>query len=130
VTASKFTNEAVEYVKQIETKVVLIDGIIDEDCLGLDTIYIQMKRWGDPVGRPEIHQFVGALHGCRARKGVFVTASKFTNEAVEYVKQIETKVVLIDGKKLAQLMILHNVGCSPAQTYVIKKLDSDYFVEE
>jgi restriction system protein len=107
-----------------------IDGIIDEDCLGLDTIYIQTKRWGDPVGRPEIHKFVGALHGCRARKGVFVTASKFTNDAIEYVKQIETKVVLIDGQKLARLMILHNVGCSPAQTYVVKKLDSDYFVEE
>ena len=107
-----------------------IDGIIDEDCLGLDSIYLQAKRWDDPVGRPEIHKFVGALHGCRARKGVFVTTSKFTTEAYEYAKQIETKVVLIDGQELARLMILYNVGCSPAQTFIVKKLDSDYFIEE
>ena len=107
-----------------------IDGIIDEDRLGFDSIYLQAKRWGEPVGRPEIHKFVGALHGCRARKGVFVTTSSFTKEASEYAKQIETKIVLIDGPKLAKLMILHDVGCSPAQTYVVKKLDSDYFVEE
>lgn len=107
-----------------------IDGIIHEDRLGLDTIYLQAKRWEHPVGRPEIHKFVGALHGRRARKGVFVTTSTFTNDAIEYAAQIDTKVVLVDGRTLARLMILHDVGCSPAQTFVVKKLDSDYFVEE
>ena len=107
-----------------------IDGLIHEDRLGLDTIYLQAKRWGNTVGRPEIHKFVGALHGRRARKGVFMTTSTFTREAIEYAEQIETKIVLIDGQKLARLMILHNVGCAPAQTFVVKKLDSDYFVEE
>jgi restriction system protein len=107
-----------------------IDGLIHEDRLGLDTIYLQAKRWGNTVGRPEIHKFVGALHGRRARKGVFMTTSTFTREAIEYAEQIETKIVLIDGQKLARLMILHDVGCSPAQTYVVKKLDSDYFLEE
>ena len=107
-----------------------IDGIIHEDRLGLDTIYLQAKRWQDPVGRPEIHKFVGALHGRRARKGVFVTTSTFTSDAREYAEQIDTKVVLVDGRSLARLMILHDVGCSPACTFVVKKLDSDYFVEE
>ena len=107
-----------------------IDGIIHEDRLGLDAIYLQAKRWKDPVGRPEIHKFVGALHGRRARKGVFVTTSTFTREAVDYAAQIDTKIVLVDGRTLARLMILHDVGCAPAQTFVVKKLDSDYFVEE
>lgn len=107
-----------------------IDGLIYEDRLGLETIYLQAKKWKDPVGRPEIHKFVGAIHGRRARKGVFVTLSTFTGEALEYVDQIDTKIVLVDGHALARLMILHNVGCAPAQTFVVKKLDSDYFVEE
>jgi restriction system protein len=107
-----------------------IDGIIHEDRLGLDAIYLQAKRWQGPVGRPEIHKFVGALYGRRARKGVFVTTSTFTREAVDYAAQIDTKVVLVDGRTLARLMILHNVGCAPAQTFVVKKLDSDYFLEE
>jgi len=107
-----------------------IDGLIHEDRLGLDTIYLQAKRWKDPVGRPEIHKFVGALHGRRARKGVFVTTSTFTREAIDYAAQIDTKIVLIDGRTLARLMILHDVGCAPAQAFVVKKLDSDYFVEE
>jgi restriction system protein len=107
-----------------------IDGLIHEDRLGLETIYLQAKRWRDSVGRPEIHKFVGALHGRRARKGVFVTTSTFTREAVDYAAQIDTKVVLVDGRTLARLMILHNVGCAPAQTFVVKKLDSDYFLEE
>ncbi|MEI8369371.1 MAG: restriction endonuclease [Planctomycetia bacterium] len=107
-----------------------IDGLIHEDRLGLETIYLQAKRWAGSVGRPDIHKFVGALHGRRARKGVFMTTSTFTREAIDYAGQIDTKVVLIDGQKLALLMILHDVGCSPAQTYVVKKLDSDYFVEE
>jgi restriction system protein len=107
-----------------------IDGIINEDKLGLDTIYLQAKRWQNTVGRPEIHKFVGALHGCRARKGVFLTTSTFSRDAVEYAEQIDTKVVLIDGMRLAELMIAHNVGCTPTQTFVIKRIDSDYFADE
>jgi restriction system protein len=107
-----------------------IDGIINEDQLGLDSIYLQAKKWQNTVGRPEIHKFVGALHGRRARKGVFLTTSSFSREAVEYAKTIDTKVVLIDGRRLAELMIKHNVGCNPSQTFVVKKIDSDYFAEE
>jgi restriction system protein len=107
-----------------------IDGIIHEDRLGLDAIYLQAKRWQGTVGRPEIHKFVGALHGRRARKGVFVTTSTFTREAVDYAAQIDTKIVLVDGRTLARLMILHDVGCAPAQTFVVKKLDSDYFIDQ
>ncbi len=107
-----------------------IDGIINEDQLGLDTIYLQAKRWQNTVGRPEIHKFVGALHGRRARKGVFLTTSTFSRDAIEYASQIDTKVVLIDGQHLARLMIKHDVGCSPSQTFIVKRLDSDYFVDE
>ena len=107
-----------------------IDGLIHEDRLGLETIYLQAKRWAGSVGRPDIHKFVGALHGRRARKGVFMTTSTFTREAIDYAGQIDTKIVLVDGRTLARLMILHDVGCSPAQTYVVKKLDSDSFVED
>jgi len=107
-----------------------IDGIINEDQLGLDSIYLQAKKWQNTVGRPEIHKFVGALHGRRARKGVFLTTSTFSRDAIDYAKTIETKVVLIDGRRLAELMIKHNVGCNPSQTFVVKKLDSDYFGEE
>ena len=107
-----------------------IDGLIHEDRLGLETMYLQAKRWENPVGRPEIHKFVGALHGQRARKGVFVTTSTFTRDAVDYADQIDTKIVLIDGRRLADLMILHDVGCSHSQTFIVRKLDSDYFVEE
>lgn len=107
-----------------------IDGVIHEDRLGLDVIYIQAKRWENVVGRPEIQKFVGALQGQRAKKGVFITTSDFTREAVEYVRNIDNKVVLIDGALLANLMIDHNVGVSLAATYEIKKIDSDYFLEE
>jgi len=107
-----------------------IDGIINEDELGLGTIYLQAKRWQNTVGRPEIQKFVGALHGRRVRKGVFLTTSSFTREAVAYAATIETKVVLIDGPRLAELMIKHNVGCSAHQTFVVKRIDSDYFTEE
>lgn len=107
-----------------------IDGVIHEDRLGLDVIYLQAKRWGGLVGRPEIHKFVGALQGQRAKKGVFITTSDFTKEAVEYVRNIDNKVVLINGALLANLMIDHNVGVSLAATYEIKKIDSDYFLEE
>ena len=107
-----------------------IDGIINEDQLGLETIYLQAKRWANTVGRPEIQKFVGALHGKRARKGVFLTTSAFTREAIEFAANIEAKVVLIDGDRLAELMIKHNVGCTPHQTFVVKRIDSDYFTEE
>ncbi len=107
-----------------------IDGIIDEDRLGLDAIYIQAKRWEGIVGRPEIQKFVGALQGQRAHKGVFITTSDFTKEAQEYVKNISNKVVLMNGFALARLMIENNVGVSVAVTYEVKKIDSDYFVDE
>jgi restriction system protein len=107
-----------------------IDGIIDEDRLGLDSIYIQAKRWDSVVGRPEIQKFVGALQGQRAHKGVFITTSDFTKEAQEYVKNITNKVVLINGFTLARFMIENNVGVSIAATYQVKKIDSDYFVDE
>ncbi len=106
-----------------------IDGIIKEDRLGLDTIYIQAKRWQGSVGRPEIQKFVGALQGQRAKKGVFITTSYYTQEAKEYVSYVDTKVVLIDGQLLADLMIDFDVGVSPAATYVVKKIDTDYFEE-
>lgn len=107
-----------------------IDGIIDEDKLGLDSIYIQAKRWEGTVGRPEIQKFVGALQGHRAHKGVFITTSAFTKDAQDYVKNISNKVVLIDGLNLAKLMIENNVGVSTVSIYHVKKIDSDYFVDE
>lgn len=108
-----------------------IDGIIDEDRLGLDSIYIQAKRWEGIVGRPEIQKFVGALSGQRATKGVFITTSDFTREALDFVKNNNHyKVVLINGFTLAKFMIENNVGVSVATTYQVKKIDSDYFVDE
>lgn len=106
-----------------------IDGIIKEDRLGLDTIFIQAKRWQGSVGRPEIQKFVGALQGQRAKKGVFITTSSYTAEAVDYATRIDTKVVLIDGKQLSGLMIDFDVGVSAAASYVVKRIDSDYFEE-
>lgn len=105
-----------------------IDGVIYEDKLGLDTIYIQAKRWDkSPIGRPEIQKFVGALQGKNSKKGVFITTSNFTKEALDYAKHIETKVVLIDGLKLAQLMIEYNVGVLPISSYNVKSINADYF---
>jgi len=104
-----------------------IDGIIKEDRLGLDTIFIQAKRWQGTVGRPEIQKFVGALQGQRARKGVFITTSTYTQDAKSYAENIDTKVVLIDGQRLAGLMIDFDVGVAQSATYVLKKIDSDYF---
>jgi restriction system protein len=104
-----------------------IDGIIDQDRLGLDTIYIQAKKWDQCVGRPEIQKFVGALAGKRAKKGVFITTSSFSQEAVRYVSTIEAKIVLIDGKRLAELMIDYGVGVTTVTTYQLKRVDSDYF---
>lgn len=107
-----------------------IDGIIKEDRLGLDAIYIQAKRWDSPVGRPEIQKFAGALQGQRAKKGVFLTTSAFSAEAHDYVSRIESKIVLIDGNLLANLMIDHNVGVSSIAAYELKRVDTDYFTEE
>jgi restriction system protein len=103
-----------------------IDGIIKEEKLGLDVIYIQAKRWQGVVGRPEIQTFVGALHGQRARKGIFITTSDFSREAREYATNIESKVVLIDGAQLSQLMIDTDVGVSRATACDNKRIDSDY----
>ena len=107
-----------------------IDGIIKEDRLGLDIVYIQAKRWDNPVGRPEIQKFAGALQGQRARKGIFITTSAFTQSAQDYVSRIDSKIVLIDGNTLAQLMIDYNIGVAPVTSYELKRVDTDYFTEE
>lgn len=107
-----------------------IDGIINEDRLGLDAIYLQAKRWEGVVGRPEIMKFVGALAGQRATKGVFITTSGYTKEAKEYALTSQYKIVLIDGARLADLMIEHNLGVSVAATYQLKRIDSDFFADE
>ena len=109
-----------------------IDGIIKEDRLGLDIIYIQAKRWADnnAVGRPEIQKFVGALAGQGAKKGIFITTSYFTQEALEYAPRNEIKIVLIDGEELGQLMIDYNLGVSTKEIYEIKRIDHDYFGDE
>ena len=107
-----------------------IDGIIKEDKLGLDIIYIQAKRWENVVGSKEVRNFVGSLAGQKANKGVFITTSSFTRDALDYVKTIPHKVILIDGETLAQYMIENDVGVSKITSYDIKKIDSDYFEEE
>ncbi|WP_315968395.1 restriction endonuclease [Treponema pectinovorum] len=109
-----------------------IDGIIKEDKLGLDVIYIQAKRWKENniIGRPEIQKFVGALAGQGAKKGIFITASSFSKEALEYKPMNDTKVILIDGIELANLMIEYNLGVAPLHSYELKRIDSDYFEEE
>jgi restriction system protein len=107
-----------------------IDGIIKEDRLGLDIVYIQAKRWENPVSRPEIQKFAGALLGRKAKKGIFITASAFTKDAREYAEKIESKIVLIDGETLAQLMIDHDIGVSNIASYILKKMDNDYFSED
>ncbi len=107
-----------------------IDGIIKEDKLGLDVVYIQAKRWdNNPVGRPDVMQFAGALQAQRANKGIFITTSRFTDDARSYVSQIGSKIVLIDGEQLTSLMIEHDVGVSTVSLYPVKKVDSDYFEE-
>lgn len=107
-----------------------IDGIIKEDRLGLDVVYIQAKRWNNTVGRPVVQAFAGSLEGQRARKGVLITTSDFSREARDYVRQIEKKIVLINGVELAKLMIDHGVGVTEVATYTVKKLDLDYFGDE
>ncbi len=107
-----------------------VDGIIKEDRLGLDVVYLQAKRWNGTVGRPEVQKFVGALHGKRAKKGVFITTGKFSDDARKYVETIDPKVILIDGRGLSELMIDYGLGTTTAATYLIKRIDSDYFTEE
>lgn len=107
-----------------------IDGIIKEDRLGLDIIYIQAKRWDGSVSRPEIQKFAGALQGKRARKGIFITTSEFTQTAHEYVASIDSKIILIDGQQLAHHMIDFGVGVATEAVYEVKRLDSDYFSED
>lgn len=107
-----------------------LDGVIKEDHLGLDAIYVQAKRWQNNVGRPELQGFTGSLESERARKGVFITTSGFTGEAKEFVKRIEKKVVLIDGPLLAAYMVDFGIGVNSVTTYDIKRVDSDYFTEE
>ena len=107
-----------------------IDGIIKEDRLGLDIIYIQAKRWENTVGRPEIQKFAGALQGQRAKKGIFITTSDFSNTAKEYVSKIDSKIILIEGEQLANYMIDFDIGVSKIANYELKKVDSDYFIDE
>lgn len=107
-----------------------IDGIIKEDRLGLDAVYVQAKKWKATVGRPEVQAFAGSLEGHRARKGVFITTSQFSGEAREYVTRIEKKIILIDGDQLAKLSIEFGIGVEPVSNYMVHRIDADYFEEE
>lgn len=107
-----------------------IDGIIKQDSLGLDVVYIQAKRWESNVGSPEVRTFVGSLAGVKAQRGVIMTTSSFSKEAEKYVEKIGERVILVDGSQLANLMIEHGVGVSTIQTLSIKKLDNDFFIED
>lgn len=108
-----------------------VDGIIDEDQLGLNQIYIQAKRFKDTViGRPEIQKFAGALDGQKATKGVYITTSHFTSNAKEYANNSNFTIILIDGEKLTELMVKFGIGVSTTQTYAFKKIDNDYFDNE
>ena len=106
-----------------------VDGVIKEDRLGLDVIYIQARRWDATVGRPEIQKFAGALQRQRAKKGIFITTSDFSKDAEEYATRIDTRIVLINGATLATLMIDYGVGVTPTVSYEVKRVDSDYFDE-
>jgi restriction system protein len=107
-----------------------IDGIIKEDKLGLDVIYLQAKKWANPVGSPEIQKFAGALLGKKAKKGIFITTSTFSESAIIYAKNIENKIILVDGEQLTKYMVDNGVGVSEVTSYKIKKIDLDYFTEE
>jgi|SRR3990172_8698881 len=108
-----------------------VDGVIKEDKLGLDLLYIQAKRWDEAtVGSPEIQKFVGALYGKKAKKGVFITTSTFSKAAVEYAAGLDSKIILIDGTQLAELMFDYGVGVSTVDNYAVKRIDSDFFSED
>jgi restriction system protein len=109
-----------------------LDGVIRQDTLGLDRIYVQAKRYAEnrAVGRPEIQEFVGALQGAQADRGIFITTSRFTPDAHNYAERVQARVILISGFELAQLMIRHNIGVQVKDTYVIKRIDEDFFVED
>jgi restriction system protein len=107
-----------------------IDGIIKEDRLGLDVVYVQAKRWDGTVGRPVVQAFAGSLEGQRARKGVLITTSQFSQDARDYVSRIEKKIVLIDGEQLAQLMIDYGIGVAEVVSYTVKRIDADYFDQD
>jgi len=107
-----------------------IDGIIKEDSLGLDVVCIQAKRWGDTVSRPIVQAFAGSLDGQRAKKGVLITTSRFSQDAREFAGKIDKRIVLIEGERLAELMIDHSIGVTEVVQYVVKKIDQDYFIEE
>jgi restriction system protein len=104
-----------------------IDGVINQDSLGLEAVYIQAKRWDQAVGRPLVQAFAGSLDGAKARKGVMISTSTFTSDAKEFVRHIEKRIVLVDGSMLASLMIKHNVGVGIEAEYQVKKIDADYF---
>ena len=106
-----------------------IDGLINEDRLGLDVIYVQAKRWKSGVGRPEIQNFVGALAGKKASKGVFITTGEIHDNARDYAASLQQKIILVDGRRLADLMIEHGIGVTKEHAYTVKKIDSDYFDE-
>ena len=103
--------------------------MIKNDKLGLDVIYVQAKRWENSVGEQPVRDFVGALHGKRARKGIFITTSDFARSTREYIKTIDPQIILIDGHQLVEYMIDHDVGVSTVKTYELKRVDSDYFIE-
>lgn len=107
-----------------------VDGVIREDPLGLELIYIQAKSWENTVGRPEIQQFIGALQGKQASKGIFITTSKFSADALAYAQSVAVRVILIDGRRLAELMIDHNVGVNTRESYELKEVDLSYFLPE
>ena len=109
-----------------------VDGVINEDRLGLDRVYLQAKRYseGNVVGRPEVQKFVGSLVGMGATKGVFVTTSKFSSDAIEYARHLSQRVILIDGQRLAELMIEHGVGVRLNRAVEFKQIDENYFDEE
>ena len=107
-----------------------IDGIIKQDRLGLDVVYVQAKRWKANVGRPDVQSFAGSLEGQRARRGVFITTSQFSSDARDYVNRIEKKIILIDGEQLANLCLEFGIGVEPVTMYKVQRIDSDYFEEE
>lgn len=119
--------EAAKVTKKSNDEV--IDGVINEDWLGLDVIYVQAKRWQGNIGRKEIQSFVGALAGKQANKGVFITTSEFVQNAIDYARSVSQKVILINGPRLADLMIEHNIGVSTVRSIELKRIDSDYFEE-